>query len=136
MIVTEGDTIIHSRLITAHNSDDGGLENAVRAQEHKVLTSNMLKATCPCLCHILRVHIPDDLPGQMGAMHQFRDFTGNFKAWCRVCVGPVEGEFAPNRKQFLSPWLNCKFKSKHKLQLAVFNITCQRTVRVCDTTQK
>lgn len=91
MIVTEGDTIIHSRLITANNSDDGRLEIAVRAQEHKVLTSNMLEATCPCLNHILRVHTPDYPPGQVGAMHQFHNFTGKFKAPCRVCVGPVEG---------------------------------------------
>lgn len=44
MIVTEGDTITHSRLITA-SSGDGRLEIAVRAPEHKVLTSNMLEAT-------------------------------------------------------------------------------------------
>lgn len=91
MIVTEGDTIIHSRLITANNSDDGRLEIAVSAQENKVLISNMLEATCACLSHILRVHIPDDAPGQVGAMHQFHNFIGNFKARCRVCVGPVEG---------------------------------------------
>lgn len=45
MIVTEGDNITHSRLITASNSGDGRLEIAVRAPEHKVLTSNMLEAT-------------------------------------------------------------------------------------------